>query len=271
MFCSDPRLTYLNELGYNVVKLPRTGIEPLDVFGKKEGPFQRLGRMPQIWVSSIPEPTFSDNVAGNLKGSKTAQIKVDIGLEILGNILNALAGQNIAAKAAYADATEVQFEFGDVQLVGVDPFIVGNYLESGQLKTSPFVREFVLDPRAKSYIVTEVLKADTITVMATENGTRSVSVSTPVLQGIAGGNLSIDLTNASSGVVTYKGPKKLTFGFKVFQTQFSNDKWAVQGTDAGKTKALSINKGGSRPLLLETSRLMDFEISETANGAILAG
>ena len=27
----DPSITYLNSLGYNVVKLPRAGIEPMDV------------------------------------------------------------------------------------------------------------------------------------------------------------------------------------------------------------------------------------------------
>src|ERR1700722_5255378 len=30
----DPSVTYLNKLGYNVVKLPRTGIEPMDVIGR---------------------------------------------------------------------------------------------------------------------------------------------------------------------------------------------------------------------------------------------
>ena len=32
----DPSVTYLNKLGYNVVKLPRTGIEPMDVIGRDQ-------------------------------------------------------------------------------------------------------------------------------------------------------------------------------------------------------------------------------------------
>ena len=32
----DPSVTFLNKFGYNVVKLPRVGIEPLDLIGMDE-------------------------------------------------------------------------------------------------------------------------------------------------------------------------------------------------------------------------------------------
>jgi hypothetical protein len=35
VFCEDSALTYLNGLGYNVVRLPRTGPMPLEVLGCK--------------------------------------------------------------------------------------------------------------------------------------------------------------------------------------------------------------------------------------------
>jgi hypothetical protein len=34
--CKDPSLTFLNQFGYNVIKLPRTGIEPMHVVGRDE-------------------------------------------------------------------------------------------------------------------------------------------------------------------------------------------------------------------------------------------
>jgi hypothetical protein len=34
--CKDPSLTYLNRYGYNVVTLPRTGLEPLLVLGRDQ-------------------------------------------------------------------------------------------------------------------------------------------------------------------------------------------------------------------------------------------
>jgi hypothetical protein len=32
----DPSITFLNKFGYNVVKLPRAGIEPMDIIGKDD-------------------------------------------------------------------------------------------------------------------------------------------------------------------------------------------------------------------------------------------
>src|SRR5437764_7273836 len=121
MGCKDAKLTYLNELGYNVIRLPRTGIEPLDVFGKKKGAFVRLGKKPQIWTSNEPPPQPDNNTSGGISGTNTDKIKVDVGLEILGTLLSVLSGKSINAKAAYSKATHVQFQFEDVEVVGVDP------------------------------------------------------------------------------------------------------------------------------------------------------
>ena len=51
----DPSVTYLNKLGYNVVKLPRTGIEPMDVIGRDQT-VQWLGAIDAIWNSAVPKP-----------------------------------------------------------------------------------------------------------------------------------------------------------------------------------------------------------------------
>ena len=37
----DPSITFLNKFGYNVIKLPRTGIEPLDVIGRERRHLQQ--------------------------------------------------------------------------------------------------------------------------------------------------------------------------------------------------------------------------------------
>ena len=47
--CHDPRLTYLNDLGYNVVRLPRKGINPLGVLGRDGKSLSYLGTLDQIW------------------------------------------------------------------------------------------------------------------------------------------------------------------------------------------------------------------------------
>lgn len=53
--CKDPRLTYLNDFGYNVVRLPRRGIVPLGVIGKDDGSQNWLGTLDQIYGLSAQE------------------------------------------------------------------------------------------------------------------------------------------------------------------------------------------------------------------------
>ena len=60
-FCEDPSLTYLNRLGYNVVRLPRTGLVPLDVLGSEDGrPPEHLAALPAIWQSPLSKPAVQD-------------------------------------------------------------------------------------------------------------------------------------------------------------------------------------------------------------------
>ena len=49
----DPSVTFLNKFGYNIIRLPRTGIEPLDVIGRDHG-MQWLGPGEQGLVEHQP-------------------------------------------------------------------------------------------------------------------------------------------------------------------------------------------------------------------------
>jgi hypothetical protein len=71
MSCSDPRLNLPEFYGYNVVKLPRDGIDPLQVIGKDRHSIEDLGSLTTIWKSAQPEPkTHGPNVAANINGEK---------------------------------------------------------------------------------------------------------------------------------------------------------------------------------------------------------
>jgi hypothetical protein len=51
----DPSVTFLNRFGYNVVKLPRAGIEPMDVIGRDDTT-QWLGQFSSVWKSTTAPP-----------------------------------------------------------------------------------------------------------------------------------------------------------------------------------------------------------------------
>jgi hypothetical protein len=99
--CKDPRLTYLNDAGYNVVRLPRKGIVPLGVLGKEKNVINYLGTLDEIWTSSVPVPKVGDpQPATALAGSKTSDVKLSLGLEILANALSGMFGSTVPSTSS---------------------------------------------------------------------------------------------------------------------------------------------------------------------------
>src|SRR5580704_9688932 len=89
--CKDPALTYLNGDGYNVVRTPRVGIEPLDVLGRDKGYIDKLGSLSEIWDSTEPVPKASDpQPTANISGQKTQSLDLGIGLKLLAGVLTGM-------------------------------------------------------------------------------------------------------------------------------------------------------------------------------------
>src|SRR5271166_4502631 len=100
VLCTDKSLTYLNGQGYNVVRLPRKGIAPLDVLGRDGGSLERLGNLSQIWLSREPLPEIgTPQPATPVNGKKTSELSGSMGLKILGGILGALGAKSPAISA----------------------------------------------------------------------------------------------------------------------------------------------------------------------------
>ena len=140
--CKDPRLTYLNDLGYNVVRLPRKGIVPLGVIGRDNKSKTWLGTLDQIWKTDLTVPVpGAPNEVGDLKGQKTSDLKLSLGLEILANALSGMFGSTAPSlDTEYKNAKSLQFVFKDVQSVAIDPFEIGNFLAKGELNSNPVVK-----------------------------------------------------------------------------------------------------------------------------------
>lgn len=72
----EPSITFLNKFGYNVIKLPRTGIEPLDVIGRDQG-MQWLGPLNKVWTSTGLEPLPGPpHPAAAVNGQRTDALEV---------------------------------------------------------------------------------------------------------------------------------------------------------------------------------------------------
>ena len=132
----DPSVTFLNRFGHNVVKLPRVGIEPMDVIGRDQTT-QWLGPLASVWKSSVPAPVPSPpRIAAPVNGQKTDQLQVTFGLKILANSLAAFGAAVPALDATYSRARKVQFSYTNVTSTVVPPLEAGNHLAAGTLNTA---------------------------------------------------------------------------------------------------------------------------------------
>jgi len=231
--CKDPVTDELNKRGYNMVKLPRVGIEPLDVLGRDGDSMEKLGSVAEVWTSTVPAPVpGAPAPAAGIGGQKTSDLDIGIGLKLLGNVLAGLGGgiSLPSLNTAFKRSKKVQFEFANVESTSVTPFALGKFLASGSLDTSnPFVTHYFGNDETQEYIIFDVLKSDTITVMSKNESGVAVDADIGALSGALSANVKVTAGAAGNSELTFKSAVKATFAFKLFEVFFENGKWVPKG------------------------------------------
>ena len=260
--CKDPRLTYLNDFGYNVVRLPRRGIVPLGVIGKDDRSRNWLGTLDQIWTSPVPVPTPGQpQPVTGMQGSKTSDLKLSVGLEILANALGGMFGGTAPSlDFAYKDAKFVQFSFHDVRSLSIDPFVIGNFLAKGTLASdNPVVRRFFTDQKnVRTLILTDVLEGKTIGVIGKRDSSTDIAVNVAQIQAALGARVGVTLSGRSANEVTYEGPDYLVFGYKAFGISRADGQWQMYGLSPQEDLAFSTAAEPPAPVV-ERDELVDLD------------
>lgn len=227
----DPSITFLNKFGYNVIRLPRTGIEPMDVLGREDGSMQLLGPIAAVWNSASPEPLPSPpHAAVAINGQRTDGLDLSLGLNLLASTLAMFGASAPALDLAFKNAHAVQFTYTNVTSTSVSPFSAGNYLAAGTLRTdNPVVRNFFSGGKLRAYLILDVLKSDSITVTATDSSGAGVGIDLPHIEGIADAKIGIKPSGSANSSVTFTGPVAVTFGFAVQEIARQGDTWALHG------------------------------------------
>jgi hypothetical protein len=255
----DPSVTFLNKFGYNVVKLPRAGIEPLDLIGIDEAT-QWLGPLKAVWNSNVPVPEPSaPRRAAPVNGQKTDQLDLSFGLKILGNALAAFGASAPSLDTAYRRARKIQFAYANVTSTVVAPLEAGNYLAGGTLNTdNPVVKHYFMEPDSQAFVILDVLKSDSITVIASDEHGTEVGIDVPAIQGVVGAGVKVTTGGASNSTITFSGPAPVTFGFIVDEIQFEGGKWSLSGAVPDGALAFATGAPGGQgtatasPILLGT-------------------
>ena len=124
MGSADPVLSLLKDFSYNVVRLPRTGIRPLQILEKQGNDLVVLGEVPDLFragAAALP-PVSMDEQAAFINGKRTRDLTISVGLSLLGNIIGAMTGTKVKLDLGYKRASALAFEFQDVKVNGVNVF-----------------------------------------------------------------------------------------------------------------------------------------------------
>ena len=249
MKCNDQSVAYLKSLGYNVVRLPKTDIKPLQVLMLKNGFLETLGLIDSVLVAgqnkTLPEIKTNEDAA-DISGKKTNDMSAGVALSLLGNIIGAMGGK-LGIDVQYAHAKTINFEFEDVKTDSVDIIKLDMYLNDADI--DPLSKQVrALMESDDIYIITSIIKSNKISVEGTKKDNSGLKVDIPVVKEIVGGKINVNSSGDQASRVSYSGDTMLVFGFKAIRLIYENGKYtAFENVDNGTSMSLTTtqveNKG----------------------------
>jgi len=233
--CIDASTRYLKKLGYNVVRLPRERIAPLQLIGVQSGDAQQLGGLELLVVNgdvgNLPAIQPNENAAG-VNGQRSSDLSAAIGLNILGGIIGSMGG-SLGIRSKYKAAKTITFEYADVTGHAVAPLEVGRYLRDAVIDVdNKIVEQYVLG-KGRLYLITRTLKSTKFRVDAKTSREGSLDLQIPDIQEAVGTNVEVKAEMSSSNAVTFEGKVPLVFGFQCLDVGVRDGVLSLENTAAG--------------------------------------
>ncbi|MEZ5356630.1 MAG: hypothetical protein R2762_28675 [Bryobacteraceae bacterium] len=264
----DESITFLKDRGYSVLRMPRADVQPLQTLllaAKKD--LTRLGDLATITVAGTnPLPPLSlDNEAPiAISGKESSSTNVEVGVNILGNILTALGGNTLGITAGYSKAKTMTFKFENVLEDHITVDRLDQYLSTCNFRAD---QKTITDALKKNtvYVITSTIKTNKFTVNAKGDGGVKAGLDVPVISGIASGKLKVDLTKATEGTVAYEGDTPVVFGFQAVRlfVEEQDGRPIFAAMDPLKAGAAAARAAGKvEPTLLELEEGVFFRLED---------
>ena len=285
--CTDQSLTFLNGLGYNVVRHPREGLDPLDLLGKDKQGLRRLGTLSELWIgegAKLPE-VRKDLSATGISGQRSSKFDISLGVSLLERLIRGMGGEEAKLDASYGSASTLEFVYENVRAADVSPIGIGDYLANGKLaRKNPILERYLFGEADDMFVVTNTIRSKSFGVVAYDKKGAQVKVSVPEIQNVVKGNISVSGASESTTKLTYAGEKELVFGFQCFHIYLHDGKLALGGAEVSGGMALSMmrpmdlgtkgqkSKKGAKgkgapkmaPLVLQKARLIRLNLEKPA-------
>ncbi|MEZ5403836.1 MAG: hypothetical protein R2729_29420 [Bryobacteraceae bacterium] len=263
----DESITFLKDRGYSVLRMPRADMQPLHTLlraGKKD--LTRLGDLATITIAGAnPLPPLSvDNEAPiAISGKESSSTKAEVGLTILGNIIQALGGNTLGVGSAYGNAKTITFKYEDVLEDHAAIDRLDQYLSTCQFRSDQrTVTDALIDDAV--FVVTSVIKTNKFSVNAQGDRGGKVSLDVPALSSLASANLKVDHSAAADGKIVFEGKTPVVFGFQAVRLFFAdrNGRPEYSAMDPLKAGAAAARAAGKvEPTLLRLDEGAFFRLS----------
>lgn len=213
--CKDTSVSHLNELGWNVVRLPKENINPLLILSKSNGYLEILGEISDLVVEEQPKPPkiVQDRSVAEISGLETGKFELGTGLKFLEKFLSLVGVAGLGLEASFKNAESIQFVYQNVLTDFVHPLKIGKYLLGVSPDVSgPFMEH--INEEGEAYIITDTLKSKAFGVVAYGKKGVKINLDISALKQLLSATPHIEVSKDKKKVVSFKGDKFLRFAFK---------------------------------------------------------
>jgi len=249
--CKDEAISQLNSLGYDVVRLPRADLQPLDVVIERDGQFTRLAQLPRLWISESPVPIITEQPPGpNLKSVTTSQLKGRFGIQALIDVVKVglhLSGKRQSSMRMVAQDLIVQScPFDDIL----------NYVVKGETDPANAAGTIFSDDSNRIWLVIEVIASSKLQIIVGEGSDAEAAASAAELTKTLSATAEISTATSSGNTIVYSRKTPLVFGFKTAEVIYENG-WKLELPSPagkkymGKTAPAGVRVAGRRLALTD--------------------
>lgn len=223
---ADELVKLLNAYGYQPVFLPRTNVEPPELYNFVDKRLIRRGPLKYV-LPAVERMRPTRGAVADIEHKQTSGKNARSAVAFLGNALSAL-GISAVPKLdlSFAGSKEFVFSFSEVSYSAVDPARLDQVLQ--QLRTYDSIPdEYVRSGRL--HIAYEYLYAKRLLLRRADHKSFSIDISGSVGDYIDVG-LSGNVETDGTTVVTFapSGPELPAFAFKVGRLEWLSNRWIFQ-------------------------------------------
>ena len=206
--------------GANIVGAPRAGIDPLTTVARQDDRVEPRGHLQYI-LEGVPPvfPPVTSSPASTMSGTRSAEVKAKLGLDLSAKFLSALGlpvpGADLAA-TLWKGAATFTFEVRDVMDNQIDLAQLGQAINGRLVAQTAATEIFLTDETQQLLLITRTLTTPTFAVRASSTGGQAVKIAVDGITDLVGSaHADVSWKQERDDWISFRGAAPVTFGFAV--------------------------------------------------------